>query len=880
MDLSRWQEIKNLVLEALDLPEEERNSYLDAICSNEADLRQEVEALLAVSSTRANLFDDFQLVPQSLQTVTFTEGEVVGSYRIVRPIGKGGMGAVYLAEDIKHDRHVALKAMPRTTKRLLQEEKRLLAKLQHPNIATLYDSGQTKSGFGYFIMEYVEGEPITDYCERHGLSLRERLELFLLVCDAVAVAHRNLIVHRDIKPSNILVTKEGVAKLLDFGIAKLLPSDHSLQPEAISFTEAFASPEQLRGEQTTTATDVYSLGVLLCLLLTGRLPYPIKRYEDLPWAIRNMEPEKPSDIILKEGIGLGADARPAPAANGNARKHSRRLHGDLDAIVLRTLRKDVNERYHSVQEIAADLQRFLNHEPVSIRAKSKPYRVRKFFRRHRLAVIISSSIVVASACVSIWLFVLFREAQYQRNQARRQQERSEAIMDFMVRSFELSNPFTPKPSNATVRDLLDKASLEAHSTLAHQPDVQVSVLALLGYIYNNLGLLDNARRLAQSAVDRGRSSLPETSPALADAFYSLGSIETTAGNYSKAEDLFRKSLFIRQEALGITHRDYATCMYSLGTVLFYQGKTKEAENLYRKALDFQRRYDRRRDTLVNSMTALALLLENSQRYDEAERLYREALAIARRDFGPNNPSVANMLDLLAQLLTNTRRFKEAEAMHREALTITQRALGNNHPDIIPRLYNFSFLLWFEGKYDESEKIARQALERSRQILGDNHESSLEIGMNLARFLSRQNKHAEALRLILDVESRARATQGEHHPLVISAKRQRAYILFQAGETDSAEEQIRTVIRLFERTPTADPLEREVSKSLLADCLVVRGKFEEAERLAIGWYKLAPPREIPVALQKLVHLYSQWGKQEKAAEYRRLLAEATSKAEAR
>lgn len=878
-DFERWQEVKAIVQAALDLPEEERTSYLDAAYGNDADLRREVEALLAVSSTRADFFDDFQVVPESLQTATFTEGEIVGSYRIVRPLGKGGMGAVYLAEDLEHDRRVALKAMPRSSKRLLQEEKRLLAKLQHPNIATLYDSGQTESGFGYFIMEYVEGEPITAYCESHALSLRKRLELFLAVCDAVAFAHRNLIVHRDIKPSNILVTEEGTPKLLDFGIAKLLPSGPSLQPETISFTEAFASPEQLQGEHTTTATDIYSLGVLLCLLLTGRLPYAAKRYEDLPWAIRNMDPEKPSELILKGG--LDADARPVAAPSSNARKQSRQLRGDLDAIALRALRKDANERYHSVQELAADIRRSLTHEPVSVRSESTPYRVRKFFRRHRLAVTLSTLIFLASVGVSIWLFILFKEAQYQRNQARIQQERSDAIKEFMVRSFELSNPFTLNPSNLTVRDLLDKASSEANSALARQPEQQVAVLALLGYIYNDLGLKEDARRLAQSAVDRGRSRLPGTSPELADALFSLGTVETTAGNYSKAEELFRRSLSIRQQALGVTHRDYATSMYSLGTALYYQGKTKEAERLYRQSLALQRAYNPRgTDAIVKSITALALLLERSQRFEESERLYREALATARRYFGPNHPTLANILDPLAQLLTNTGRFKEAEGMHREALAITQRSVGADHPNIIPRIYNLGFLLSFQGRDAEAEQMFRQALERSRRILGEEHEYSLVIGGNLARLLSKEKKHDQALQLVSNVQARAQSVLGERHAITIGLKRHRAYILFQGGNVGAAEQQIREVIDLLNQSTTADPLEREAAKSLLADCLVARGKFAEAEPLAVGWYKAAPPRETPVALQKLVDLYTRWGKPEKAAEYRKLLADATPKAPTR
>jgi serine/threonine protein kinase/Tfp pilus assembly protein PilF len=882
IDLERWPEIKAIVQAALDLSDEERASYLCEICGDDEGLRREVETLLSVSTTRADFFDDFQVVPEHLQTATFIEGETVGPYRIIRRIGQGGMGAVYLAYDPEHDRSVALKVMPRSSWRLLREEKRLLARLQHPNIAILHDSGQTKSGFGYFVMEYIDGEPITAYCDAQRLSLQKRLELFLAVCDAVSVAHRSLIVHRDIKPSNILVThNKGIPKLLDFGIAKLLPSEPSLQPEAISFTEAFASPEQLKGEHTTTATDIYSLGVLLCLLLTGSLPYPVKKYEDLPWAIRNMKPEKPSQLILKDLSRLDVDARPTVVPALNARKLSRQLRGDLDAIVLRALRKDANERYHSVQELVADIRRFLSHEPVSARDGGSIYKVRKVIERHRLAVILSSSIVIASIGLSIWFFILFHEAQYQRNQARIQQERSDAIKDFMVKSFELSDPFTPNPGDPTVRALLDKAAAEAEVELKSQPEQQVAILALIAHVYNNLGLLDKARLTAQSAVDRGVSRLPPTSPGLADALFSLGDIESASGNYSKAEELFRRSASIRLHAFGEANRDYADSLYSLGVVLFYQGKKDEAEKAYRKALSLQRTYNpNRTDAIVKSMTALALALKSSQRYGEAESLYRESIAIIRRDFGPYHPTLANTLDLLAQLLTDTKRFKDAEEMHREALAITQKSLGANHPDIVPRLYNLGFVLAFQGKNAEAEKIYRQALERSRSILGEKHQYSFVIGGTLARLLSKEKRHGEALNLILELEARALSIFGERSPIVISLNRHEAFILYEGGNVGAAEKQIRKVIDLLGRTPTAGPLEVEVSKSLLADCLVARRRFEDAEPLATGWYKVAPPREVPAALQKLVYLYTQWGKPQKAAEYNKLLAEAISSGAAR
>jgi len=343
VDLGRWQEIKETVKEALDLPPEERRAFLAEI--RDEVLRAEAEALLAVSESRVEVFEHYQAIPVRAETPVFREGEGVGQYTIIRKLGEGGMSSVYLAEDGKHARRVALKILSGRSALPTAEEHRILSRLTHPNIATLYDSGTTEQDLRYVVMEFVEGSSIAVYCQEHAASFELRLGLFLKVCAAVAYAHRRLVAHRDLKPSNILVTADGEPKLLDFGIAKLLaPESAALITgrDERPLTVAFASPEQINGEPTTAATDIYSLGVLLCVLLTGRLPYQVKYYYDLPSAIRNHEAYRPSDLLEtedEESYLPGEEVTTKPFIT------SRQLTGDLDAIVLKALRKESERRY-------------------------------------------------------------------------------------------------------------------------------------------------------------------------------------------------------------------------------------------------------------------------------------------------------------------------------------------------------------------------------------------------------------------------------------------------------------------------------------------------------------------------------------------------------
>ncbi len=432
MEPDRWQRVKALFHEALELPAEERAGFLEAYRQDDPEIVAEVEGLLAVSETRANVFNHGYATP-----ATFQAGETIDCYEIQQKLGSGGSSTVYLATDTEHDRSVALKFLRDLVS---SSEKQLLGHLTHPNIARLYDSGEAPGGLRFVVMEYVEGVSLTKYCSQRGLSVRDRLRLFHTICRAVQYAHQQLIVHRDIKPNNILVTNEGEPKLLDFGIAKRLSP--GLSAETVTdladrpMTLAFASPEQIDGKPTAIATDIYSLGELLCVLLTGRIPYRVKSLHELLWAKGKLEPEKPSSLVTIEGDDEPCFGERPP---GDANQLRKVLRGDLDAIVSKALRKDPSDRYASVEKLSDDVACYLDTKPVSARRGSRRYKLAKFLRRHRSLAIASVLAGLLVLGLSVWLLLQYRETKRERDVARQEATRANELTDFLVDIFERSD---------------------------------------------------------------------------------------------------------------------------------------------------------------------------------------------------------------------------------------------------------------------------------------------------------------------------------------------------------------------------------------------------------------------------------------------------------
>lgn len=860
MNLERWLEIKEIVQRALDLPPEERPSYLDEACSGDSELRQEVEALLAVSSSRADFFDDFQVVPPGFQEIVLKEGDAVGPYTVVRPLGEGGMGAVYLAQDTQHDRLVALKVVPRRHGRIPRHEQKLLSKLQHQNIATFYESVPVKDDFESFIMEYVEGEPITDYCAQRDLTLQERMALFLKVCDAVSFAHQNLVVHRDIKPKNILVNADGVPKLLDFGIAKLLSQESSTTPTATNegaLTVAFASPEQLEGEHTTTSTDIYSLGVLLCLLLSGRLPYPVESYHDLPWAIRNIPPSKPSLLVTQDW------------------QLKRLLEGDLDAITLEALRRTPDERYQTVDQLAADIRHFLRSEPVSASNGGTPYKIRKFVKRHRLEVAISAAAIVGLLVLSILLLIMYREATRQRQQAQDQARRAEAVTSFIVELFESSDPWDPSPETVSVKDLLTSAAQRTSVELSREPALQATLRATLGSIFTNLGDYPRAEELLVPAL-KSLSSVEQPDPrVVGKTWYFLGGLRHNQGKYKQAVEAHQTALTIQESIQPPDQLAVITTRAALAESIEETGDLDTARTHYQAALqdavaltssggdllraDILTRFAALERAASNyaaaeqhSRTALTLLqkrlppshpriglvlnnlgvvLSNMEKREEAETIYKAALNLYTASLGPKHPETLKTKTSLGELLRKQGRLLEARSLQREVLQARQQILPPDHPDRAKSLINLAIVLLETGPLSEAEHYLRDAHRIERAELGEQHPALATSIANLASALLLQERYDEADQLFVDALKRVEQSVGREHSSYALYQGNRAQALLNLGRLQEAEEAAREAIAVAQKVYGNDHTRVAILRGTLARIRLKQGRIIEAERIS-------------------------------------------------
>src|SRR5713226_997524 len=633
----------------------------------------------------------------------------VGPYRLIQLLGEGGMGEVWRAEQTEpFHRTVALKVIKAgmDTKAVVarfDSERQALALMEHPSIAKVFDAGATPSGRPYFVMEYVPGISITAYCDNHCLMIKERLGLFMRVCEGVQHAHQKAIIHRDLKPSNILVSEvdgKPMPRIIDFGLAKATSqrlTDESMYTRvgAILGTLEYMSPEQAdsAGEDIDTRTDVYSLGVVLYQLLVGTLPLDLKKltYEEMLRRLRDKDVPKPSSRILAQD---GESAITAKNRGTDAPSLTRQLRGDPDAVVLKALEKDRKRRYGSPSELAADLGRYLRNEPVSAHTPSAAYRTRKYIRRHRLGVAVATGLLAILPAFAVVQRVQLQRTRLERDRANRERDRATRITGFMTGMFQVSDPSEQRGNSVTAREILDKASKDIETGLAKDPETQAQMMHVMGDVYEKLGL------------------------------------------YPRAQALQQQSMEIRQRVLGPEHPDTLTSMNDLALDLDDSGHYAEAEKLEREALDISRRVlgPEHPDTLM-LMSNLANTLWQEGHYPEAEKLNRETLGIQRRVLGPEHPGTLRSMNNLATDLDDSDA--EAEKLFRETLDIKRRVLGPEHPDTLLAMTNLAIVLSGKGRYAEAEKLEREELDISRRVLGPKHKGTLKSMTNLAIVLSRE-----------------------------------------------------------------------------------------------------------------------------------------------
>lgn len=749
MSPEQWRQVKQILQAVLELPEQKHAAFLEKKCGSDVDLRREVEALLCAGEGHV-AFIEHAIVAPGVSPVDIKAETIIGSYRLVRELGRGGMSTVFLAirEDDVFRKLVALKILKPEMEtahivRRFEMERQILANLSHPNIAGIMDGGATSNRLPYFVMEYVEGQPLNQYCGTRHLSTRARLKLVQKVCCAVHFAHQNLIVHRDLKPSNILVTPEGEPKLLDFGIAKLLQPEHfpPLPMTAVGFrfmTPEYASPEQVFGETITTASDIYALGILTYELLTGRRPY---RFRDRSEAevrrvISETEPEKPSASIEKSR-DLDADST---LFDYQRRGLCRALKGDVDNIVLKALRKDPQRRYASAEQLERDIGRHLAGFPVSAGKGAWLYRTKKFIRRHRVGVA-----VVATGILLILGFAM--AMAFQQKKILRERDRAKRVSEFLVNLFELSDPYETDGSNVTARALLDHTAGEIGRELQEEPEIRAAMMETMGRVYHNLELFDSARPLLEEALrirrDTGGPSHADTDQS---QFY-LAVLLLDQGHYRVAEQLFNQILELRRGRLGASPLRIAEVLNGIAQANYAQGKYPEARRTYRQSMALQEGASAlETQTMARTLNHLANTCYQLADYEAAEKHLHRAITILSHLKGTHHPLYATALDDLGILCRQLERFDEALSLFNRALGIRQKALSPNSLQIAASFNNLALLYRSLGNYPESETFLLRALSIREEKLGSEHADVAQSLNNLAWLCMTQKRYPEAQEL--------------------------------------------------------------------------------------------------------------------------------------
>jgi serine/threonine-protein kinase len=822
-----WRQIEEVFLAALEEPAQKRQTLVETACGDDAGLRDEVLAMLRSHEETADFLETpaYQANAELLadESGSLKNGEQIGDYRIVSLLGEGGMGEVYLADDLSLGRKVALKLVRpgfggANLLRQFQREERILAGLTHPNIAQLYGGAVTAHGVPFFVMEYVEGQRLDAYCENQKLSVRNRLELFRKICAAVSYAHRHLVIHRDLKPANIRVNPDGEPKLLDFGIARLLEEENAAAPaQTITITSAmtpdYASPEQLRGESMTTSTDVYSLGVVLFELLTGQKPYRTKsrRIDEVARAITEQEPTKPSNAVARD--------------QKSEIRSPKLLRGDLDNIVLTAIRKEPARRYSSVGQFAEDIRRHLDGLPIRARKDTLGYRTTKFIGRNRIAV--AAAILVALAILS-GLVVSLWEAK----QAREQRDVAQRINSFLQNMLSSAAPEV-KGVDVKVADLLNDASTRARTELAERPDVMAEVLLTLGGTYISIGLPEKAEADLRAALEASRRANGELHPTTAKAMGWLGLALAFRDKGAEGEQVSRQAVALHRKLHPAGDEDLGVALYALGSNLILKNEARAARPYLEEAVELIRKHKGEINGYhMASLTMLARAEEQSGDTEAAEKLYHRAIEIGGHAEARYRIFLAQAQAYLGFLLINKGAFPEAEAVLRESEAEYRQIYGSDANFSVGSIKSQLALIHFlQGDYALAEPDAREGFATVKQFLGLQHA----------------------------VTTGAEATLG--------------LTLTRLGKATEAEPYLREVLAVREKTlAQGDPL-LPATKSALGECLTALRRFDEAEPLLLAGYnelkaKLGDQHKRTIdARERLAKLYTDWNKPVQAARFR-------------
>lgn len=911
-DATELNRLEALFFAALSQPVEQREAFLRDRCGSDQGLRRSLERLLEADSGPSAFLDGPH--PLGLQLGAWARaaadddrsaapGALIGGYRLIEPVGGGGMGTVWRAcrADDAFERTVAVKVIKRgmDSEEILRRfrlERQVLARLEHPNIARLYDAGVSADGRPYLVMEFIDGEPADQYCKTRGLGVAPVLELVQTMCSAIHFAHSNLILHRDIKPSNVLVSRDGQVKLLDFGIAKLLDPDGSslaLTSHQRAFTPRYASPEQVRGDRLTTASDVYSLGVLLFELLTGQWPYgPVpERMHELERVVCEREPFRPTQVVTR-----------TPTTG-------RRLAADLDWIIHKCLAKEPALRYATALELAADLKRFLHSQPVLASPPSLAIRTRKFLRRNAAAVSAGAAIVfllVTGTGVSI-RFAL-REAEQRRTavwaqsradrqallagmraaDAALQAETARAVTDFL--NLDLLGSIVPsiepgRGRDVGMREVLDGASQRIEAACLRggkfhgKPLIEAEIRATLADTYVALAEYELAEHHLTRALDLRRGVLGPHDPQTLESLRRLGQLLGLRGRLAEAEPLVFEAADVCEAVLGATdpltlkslegvaawltlrgpydsalehlqsaytrwcdtvgmdHPDTLAAAAQLGALLQSMGRHNDAEFYLRQALEGRReRLGQDHPATLASQHALGSLLIATGQYEPAVQQLRRALEGRRRVCGESHVDTLASGHDLGDVLNKLGRYEEALDCFQAALDGRRRALGEEHAKTLTSLRGLAAVLESLGRFADAEPLMRESLDWTRAQLGDDHPTTLDAVSTLGTLMVRMKRYEDAEPLLRGAAERRARVLGPDHPSTLDACNNLAALLRTTGRLDEAEPLVRDTLERRRRTLGDDHPSTLYSVNTLGVLLIDQKRYEEAEPLVREAYE--------------------------------------------
>ena len=836
----RWEEIDALFQEALDLGSEEWGPFLESRCAGDAELKAAVESLLSADQGSGAFLEGSaqEMVPEALEAAVRHSvprapqdrvGERIGAFRIVRHLGRGGMAGVYEAERVEgdFDQRVAIKFLRRGLDtedfvRRFLAERQILSSLEHPNIARLVDGGTTAGGLPYLALEYVDGVPITDYCDDGQCTLEERLGLFIQVARAVQHAHTNLVVHRDIKPSNILVNADGRVKLLDFGIAKLLdpdagPADAPLTRTGLRpLTPGYASPEQVLGGAITTASDVYQLGVLLFRLLTGERPHGASRVEaSLEDTISRAQPRLPSETV-RRAPGTAA------ALGTSAARLSRRLRGDLDTIILKALRKEPDRRYGTALEMADDVERHLDGRPITARRESSLYRTGKFLRRHPWVTPVSAMVLVLTTAYLVTLIRHGQELEEERNVARDVQQ---AFVSFFTAPDTGEVGLGEGRRDLTILEAIQDGTDRVRQSLSDRPAARAELFTAMAEVLDDLDEPQDAYGLASEALALEQTLYGDESPQVHETLLLAGGLHPDPDS---ARALLGRRLSLSLRLYGPTDPATAASLYALAELDNREGRLDDAVERLESAVDIYRNagsvHPRR---LAEALSKLAETLSPLDREDEAVAPAREAYEVLGAEFGADHSQTATAGAQLAQTLTAAGHYEEARLLYESSLAVMDAELGSTHATTMSSRNNYAILLRLIGQVSASEAVYRQLLDALRERYGDSHVEVASSLQNLAVTVKSQGRYDEAERLSQSAHEMFEETVGPEFPQTAFPLLTIAELRLIQGDYAGAEVVSREALELLRTALPPGHFATGTAECRLGQALAGRGRVAEA-----------------------------------------------------